>query len=180
MAIRLSLFLFLVMFTYSEAELGSPIETQMTFYFHDYSGGPNATVIQINAPADELPDFTKFGAMFVTDDPITKELHSSSSQVARGQGLYVTSSLDGSNTHILMSIVFTDEEYGGSTLEIQSSNVQLERVLEVPIVGGTRKFRLARGYATFETLYFNETLHYSVLQCNVTVLHYSPARFQVS
>ncbi|KAG8364594.1 hypothetical protein BUALT_Bualt18G0013500 [Buddleja alternifolia] len=152
----------------------------MTLHFHDYSGGPNATVIQINAPPGELPDFTKFGAIFVTDDPITKELDASSPQIARGQGLYVTSSLDGSYTHILMSIVFTDEEYGGSTLEIQSTNLQLQRVIEVGIVGGTGKFRLARGYATFETIYFDETLHYAILQCNVTVLHYYPPRFRAS
>ncbi|KAG8364591.1 hypothetical protein BUALT_Bualt18G0013200 [Buddleja alternifolia] len=170
--IRLSLLLFLVMFTYSGAELGSPTETHMTLYFHDYSGGVNATVMEVTGPPGKLPDFTKFGAMFVTDDPITKEIHATSSQVARGQGLYITSALDGSNTHVLMSIVFTNEEYGGSTLEIQATNVQLERVSEVAIVGGSRKFRFARGYATFETMSFDSALHYAVIQFNVTVLHY--------
>ncbi|XP_022843418.1 dirigent protein 1-like [Olea europaea var. sylvestris] len=118
----------------------------MTLYFQDYSGGPNATVVQITGQPDGLLSFTKFGAIFCTDDPITEEFDPSSAEIARAQGLYVTSALDGTNTHVLISIVFTNEEYKGSTLEIQGSSAQFERVREVAVVGGTGKFRLARGY----------------------------------
>ncbi|CAI9754853.1 unnamed protein product [Fraxinus pennsylvanica] len=146
----------------------------MSIYFQDWSGGSNATIIQITMqqhPNEHL-NFTKFGAIFVTDDPITKGFDGNSTQVGRAQGMYVTSALDGSNTHVLISIVFTNEEYKGSTLEIQGSSAQFDRVREVAVVGGTGKFRLARGYVSFETIYYDPTIYYVVVQCNVTVLHY--------
>ncbi|KAL2521994.1 Dirigent protein 23 [Forsythia ovata] len=172
-AISLSVLLvFLAMFASSEAELGQPKETKMTLYFQDYSGGPNATVVQITGQHDGLLSFIKFGAIFCTDDPITQGFDPSSAEIARAQGLYVTSALDGSNTHVLISIVFTNEEYKGSTLEIQGSSAQFERVREVAVVGGTGKFRLARGYVSFETIHYDSMIYYAVIQCNVTVLHY--------
>ncbi|XP_051115393.1 dirigent protein 22-like, partial [Andrographis paniculata] len=157
-----------------QAELNGQLkETTMTLYFQDYSGGPNPTVLEINAQSDELLRFTKFGAMFCTDDPITEGFDERSAQVARAQGLYVTSALDGSNTHVLISIVFTNDEYKGSTLEVQGTSAQFDRVREVAVVGGTGKFRLARGYATLETIYYDHALHYAVIQSNITVLHYT-------
>ncbi|KAL2248472.1 UNVERIFIED_CONTAM: Dirigent protein 23 [Sesamum indicum] len=162
----------MALITYSRADLAHSKETKMTLYFQDYSGGPNATVIEITGHPDGLLGFTRFGAIFCTDDPITEGFAESSAQIARAQGLYVTSALDGSNTHVLISIVFTNEEYKGSTLEVQGSSAQFERVREVAVVGGTGKFRLARGYATFETIHYDHTLYYAVIQCNVTVLHY--------
>lgn len=171
-SIRLFLLLFLAIFTYSMAELSQPKETKMTLYFQDYSGGPNPTVVEITGQSDGLLSFTKFGAIFCTDDPITEEFEESSAQVARAQGLYVTSALDGSNTHVLISIVFTNDEYKGSTLEVQGTSAQFERVREVAVVGGTGKFRLARGYATLETIHYDHARHYAVIQSNVTVLHH--------
>lgn len=174
MAIKSSLLLLLLLslFTYSNADLGLLKETKMTVYFQDYSGGPNATVVEITGLSDGLLSFTKFGAIFCTDDPITEGLEESSARVARAQGIYVTSALDGSNTHVLISIVFVNDEYKGSTLEVQGSSAQFERVREVAVVGGTGVFRLARGYATFETLSYDHATHYAVIQCNITVLHY--------
>lgn len=135
-------------------ELGQLKETKMTVYFQDYSGGPNPTVLEVTGQPDGLPRFTKFGAMFCTDDPITEKFEASSAQVGRAQGLYMTSALDGSNTHVLISIVFTNEEYKGSTLEIQGSSAQFEKVREVAVVGGTGKFRFARGHVAFETIHY--------------------------
>lgn len=167
------MFLAIIMCT-SQVELGQLKETKMSIYFQDWSGGPNATIIQITMQQrpNKLLNFTKFGAIFVTDDPVTEGFDGSSAQVARAQGMYVTSALDGSNTHVLISIVFTNEEYKGSTLEIQGSSAQFDTVREVAVVGGTGQFRLARGFVTFETIYYDHVFHYAVVQCNVTVLHY--------
>ncbi|KAE9457884.1 hypothetical protein C3L33_10198, partial [Rhododendron williamsianum] len=112
-----------------------------------------------------------FGTIFVTDDKITAGPDKNSPEVGRGQGIYVTSSLDGANTHVLFSIVFTSKEYNGSTLEIQGRSIQLASVRETSVVGGTGNFRLAKGIATFETIYYDATIFYSVIRCNVTVLH---------
>ncbi|KAH6776091.1 hypothetical protein C2S52_013652 [Perilla frutescens var. hirtella] len=164
--------LFLAVFIYSKADLRHHKETNMTVYFQDYSGGPNPTVIEIPGPSNGPLNFSKFGAMFCTDDPITEEIGENSAPIARGRGLYVTSALDGSSTHVLISIVFTNDEYKSSTLEIQGSSAQFERVREVAVVGGTGKFRLARGYATFETVYYDPERQHAIIQCNITVLRY--------
>lgn len=73
---------------------------------------------------------------------------------------------------MIMSIIFINGEYKGSTLEVQGPYEQSEQVTEVAVVGGTGKFRLARGYVTFETLYYDPVRVYSATQTNITVLHY--------
>ncbi|KAL3509804.1 hypothetical protein ACH5RR_029205 [Cinchona calisaya] len=172
-SIKLYEILILALITCTKAKLGEFKETSMTIYFQDQFGGPNATVAQI------LPEyigghlsFKKFGAIFCTDDLVTEGFDVSSAQVARAQGMYLTSALDGSNTHVLVSIVFNNGEYKGSTLEIQGASAQFERVREVAVVGGTGKFRFARGYLTFETIHINVEANLAVIQCNITVLHY--------
>nr|XP_004243842.2 dirigent protein 1-like [Solanum lycopersicum] len=173
-SIKLSLIFLLTIFITSKAILHDQIkETNMTLYFQDWSGGPNATVLQITGHQDHgLLSFAKFGSVFVTDDPITQAFDENSAEIARAQGIYVTSALDGKISHVLISIIFTNDDCKGSTLEIQGASPQFERVREVAIVGGTGKFRLASGYATFETIHFDLAIHYVVIQCNVTILHY--------
>lgn len=159
----------------SSAAHGQLKETTMSLYFQDYSGGPNATVMQVNSGGlsdDGALKFLEFGSLFVTDDPITEEFDSGSAEVARGQGLYVTSALDGKIAHVVISVIFTGGEYSGSTLQVQGASPQLEKVREVAVVGGTGNFRFARGYATFETVHFNLENYHAVIQFNVTVQHY--------
>ncbi|KAA8526518.1 hypothetical protein F0562_008279 [Nyssa sinensis] len=159
-------------FRTSEAEVPQLIETKMSLYFQDYATGPNATAITVTGIPGRVWSYSSFGTIFVTDDPITESIDKNSPEIARGQGIYVTSSLDGANTLVLVSIVFTNREYNGSTLEIQGRSIQLASVREVSVVSGTGKFRFARGYATFETVYLDTSIGYSVIRCNVTVLHY--------
>lgn len=171
---NLSLMFLVTILITSQAELSQLKETNMTLYFQDWSGGPNATVLQITGHQDHHAplSFAKFGSLFVTDDPITEAFDNNSAEIARAQGIYVTSALDGKISHVLISIIFTSGEYEGSTLEIQGASPQFERVREVAVVGGTGKFRVARGYATFETIHFDLAIHYVVIRCNVTILHY--------
>ncbi|KAL1567621.1 dirigent protein 22-like [Salvia divinorum] len=103
----LALVLFLTIFTYSNAKLGHLKETKLTVYYQDYSSGQNATVIEIPGPSNGTLNFSKFGAMFCTDDPITKEFKEDSTIIARGRGMFVTSALDGSHTHVMFSVVLS-------------------------------------------------------------------------
>ncbi|KAL4555556.1 hypothetical protein LXL04_038178 [Taraxacum kok-saghyz] len=156
-------------------ELGELKRSSMTLYFQDYFGGPNATMKPVTFSADAW-SFKQFGTIFCTDDPITVTMDQGSAEIGRAQGIYVTSALDGSNSHVLISLVFTNKEFGGSTLEVQGASKQFERVREVAVVGGTGKFRLARGYATFETVHLDLSLSYSIIEGNFTVWHYKNDR----
>ncbi|PON68688.1 Disease resistance response protein [Parasponia andersonii] len=146
-------------------------ETQMSLYLQDIAAGPNATLTPIAGIAGKLWTFTQFGTVYVTDDPITETPDPNSALIGRLQGIYVASGLQGRNTYASVSIVFTSKEYNGSTLELQGNSQQFEQVREISVVSGTGKFRFARGYATFETYFLDQPNAYSILRCNVTVLH---------
>ncbi|XP_059664483.1 dirigent protein 2-like [Cornus florida] len=172
MAPKLFLLLLLTILICSHSHGVHLKETTMTLHFQDYSAGANATVLPVTGIPGRVWSFFGFGTIFCTDDPITEGLDKSSAQIGRAQGMYVTSAMDGSNTHVLISIVFTNEEFGGSTLEIQGTSRQHDAVREVAVVAGTGKFRYARGYATFETVYYDMEISYAIIRCNVTVMHY--------
>ncbi|XP_062106088.1 pterocarpan synthase 1-like [Humulus lupulus] len=146
-------------------------QTHMSLYLQDIAAGPNATLTTVAGIAGKLWTFTQFGTVFVTDDPITETPDPNSALIGRLQGIYVTSELNGRNTHVSVSIVFVNKKYNGSTLELQGNSRQFEEVREVSVVSGTGKFRFARGYATFETYFLDQPKAYSVLRCNVTVHH---------
>lgn len=101
-------------------------ETKMSMYLQDVSAGPNAPVIPVTGIAGKQWTFTQFGTVFVTDDPITKTPDSNSAPVGRLQGIYLTSGLNGLNSHVSVSIVFTNKVYNGSTLELQGNSKQFE------------------------------------------------------
>ncbi|XP_059663893.1 dirigent protein 4-like [Cornus florida] len=180
-ATKLCLLLLMTMFIFSSAEVGQLKETNMTFYLHDWSVELNLTADTTNTNVTAIPvtgipgfpwTFTTFGTMFCADDPITVGFDKTSAQIGQAQGIFVTSALDGSSTHVSASIVFSNATYNGSTIEIQGANRHHQSVNEVAVVGGTGIFRYARGCATFETVYQNKANSYAVIKCNVTVLHY--------
>lgn len=147
-------------------------ETQLVLYFQDFTEGPNTSSIPVAGIAGKLWTFSQFGTIYVTDDTMTEGANPKSPIVGRAQGITVTSALDGRNALVLVSLVFTNMQYNGSTLEIQGNSKQFEPIREVAVVSGTGKFRFARGYATFETYSVDSSTAYSVLRCNVTVQHY--------
>ncbi|KAK7852119.1 dirigent protein 23 [Quercus suber] len=100
------------------------------------------------------------------------EFNPKSPGVGRAQGMYVTAGLDGLNSHVMISIVFRNKEYNGSTIQIQGISQQFVPGTEVAVVAGTGKFRFARGYATFETYFLDIPTQYSVIRFNVTVQHH--------
>ncbi|KAC4480457.1 hypothetical protein FH972_014375 [Carpinus fangiana] len=149
-------------------------ETKLSLYLQDISafGAANATAVPVAGIAGKAWRFTQFGTLYVTDDNITETPDRNSARVGQVQGMYVTAGLDGLNSHVWVSIVFTNEEYNGSTIQLQGISKQFEAVREVSVVAGTGKFRFARGYATFETYFVDIPTQYAVIRCNVTVQHY--------
>ncbi|KAM3744604.1 hypothetical protein ACB098_06G065200 [Castanea mollissima] len=70
----------------------------------------------------------------------------------------------GLDSRVSISIKFTNEEYKGSTIEIQGISKQFMHGTEVLVVGGTGKFRFARGYATFKEEHLDIPNQYTIIQ----------------
>ncbi|KAF5948538.1 hypothetical protein HYC85_014495 [Camellia sinensis] len=141
---------------YNAHQIGLPLRSshRCILTIQHYCAGPNAT----EATLTKVLAFDSFGTTYVFDNQITQSLDKNSTEIAGGQGIYVTSSLEGANTQLLCSIVFTSNEYNGSTLEIQGRIIQLAYGRETFMVGGTGKFKLAKAIATFETIYVDTSI----------------------
>ena len=144
----------------------------MVFYVHDNEGGANVTAIPVAGIPGTKWSVIKFGTLFVFDNLVTEEYDQNSTQVGRVQGIYVNSALDGSSLHMLLSIVFTNKGWNGSTLEIQGANRFLQKYREFSIVSGTGKFRLAKGYVIGETVFSDLDTFNAILRWNLTIYHY--------
>jgi hypothetical protein len=92
-----------------------------------------------------------------------------STQVGKAQGVITVTSQDGANVNIILSIVFNDVQYSGSTLQIQGSSHQRDNLRELSVVSGTGRFRFARGYAVFETVSYDPSNNHSVIRLTITL-----------
>lgn len=169
---KLSLLIFLlsIFVTSSQSKRGNLKETELTVYFQNRPSGPKATSVAIAGIPGQDWTYGKFGTAFATDATMTEGFDRKTAEIGRGQGMFLTSAKDGTSLTLLLSIVFTDKEYKGSTLQIQGADHQFENPREVAVVGGTGQFRSARGYATFES--FRVSKSHVVSRCNVTIEHY--------
>lgn len=148
--------------------------TRIQFYMHDIVGGPQPTAVRVagrsNFTGQDLIA-SMFGSIFVMDNPLTATPSMNSTLVGRAQGIYVMSSQE-KELSLLMTLTyaFTAGPYNGSTFSVVGRNPAMEEVREMPIVGGTGKFRLARGYCLARTYSMTQTA--AVIGYNVTLLHY--------
>ncbi|XP_057954014.1 pterocarpan synthase 1-like [Malania oleifera] len=173
-ALALSLMLLLALSTCSDAKpkFGNLKQTNMAFYMYDWETGVNITTIPVAGIANKQWGILQFGTVFAIDDILTEGSDRNSTQVGRAHGIYVNSALDGSDLHLLLSIVFTNKQFNGSTLEIQGADRFYFKHREVSVVSGTGMFRLARGYATLETLFIDIPNSNALIRWNLTVFHY--------
>ncbi|RWR86317.1 dirigent protein 22 [Cinnamomum micranthum f. kanehirae] len=147
-------------------------ETEMVFYMQDWESGKNITAVPVSGRNGTLSSILNFATVMVVDDAITEGQDRQSKQIGRAQGIYVNSALDASDLHLLFSIVFTNEKYNGSTIEIQGADRFFLKQREVSVVSGTGYFRFAKGFAVLETVYLDLTNLNAVIRFNITVHHY--------
>lgn len=145
-------------------------QTTMVFYLHDVATGPNATVAPVIGINGKVWSYSTFGTIFVIDDPVTLTPNQNSVHVGRAQGLLTAASFDGSNVNVVISIVFNNMQYSGSTLELQGTSRQRENYREISVVSGTGRFRFARGYAAFETAFYDPATTRSIVRLTITLL----------
>ncbi|KAK1276138.1 hypothetical protein QJS04_geneDACA001898 [Acorus gramineus] len=153
--------------------LGREKLTHLRFYWHDIFTGPNPTLVQVASAASTNTSKTNFGAVTVIDDPLTERPELTSKLIGRAQGQYIyASSKDAIGLAMAMNFVFVEGKYNGSTLMVMGRNSPLLRVREMAVVGGSGRFRFARGYAQASTYNFDNVTLNANVEYNVFVLHY--------
>ncbi|XP_028773919.1 dirigent protein 23-like [Neltuma alba] len=149
----------------AEAEKKETV-TNLHFYFHDILSGKNPTAVRVVEPVDTYKSTTLFGVVMMADDPLTETPDPNSKLVGRAQGLYTSACQQELGLLMSMSFSFTD----GSSISILGKNSAMNPVREMPVVGGTGKFRLARGYALAHTHWLNPATGDAIVAYNVTVI----------
>ncbi|KAL1362106.1 hypothetical protein HN51_010387 [Arachis hypogaea] len=146
--------------------------TNLQFYFHDTLSGQNPSAIQVAQPLDKNKStLTMFGSIMMADDPLTETSDPKSKLVGRAQGLYGSSCQQELGLLMALSFSFTDGSYNGSSFALMGKNSAMSPVREMPIVGGTGLFRMARGFALAHTVWLNPTTGDAIVGYNVTLVH---------
>ncbi|GER45581.1 disease resistance-responsive (dirigent-likeprotein) family protein [Striga asiatica] len=155
----------------NSGEPGLPKEkmTRLRFYVQDFTGGEKRTVWRVAQSnlTNILP--SNFGLVAVLDNLVTSGPEMNSREVGRMQGVIGMADMRVKALVMLLNVVFTKGEYKGSTISILGRNPLDDEVREVPVVGGTGAFRMARGYVITNTYSKNDT--YGVFEYNVVIWH---------
>ncbi|CAA2998514.1 Hypothetical predicted protein [Olea europaea subsp. europaea] len=151
--------------------LGKKEVTKLHFYVQDKLSGPNKTVYEVSRSNITSISPTSFGQVRVLDDLLTAGPDRNSTELGRAQGLITFADLKQSALAMNLNFVFTSGKYNGSTLCILGRNPILERDRELPIVGGTGIFRMARGYSISNTYSYDPIEDYGVIEYTVYVTY---------
>ncbi|KAD6795679.1 hypothetical protein E3N88_06575 [Mikania micrantha] len=144
--------------------------TKLHFYFHDIVSGKSPTAMRVAQPTS-YTSLTGFGNVVMADDALTAGPEPNSTIVGRAQGIYASASMVDLGFLMTMNLAFSDGDFNGSSLSLLGRNPVLHEYREMPIVGGSGVFRMARGIATAKTYSFN-LLGDAVVEYNVIVSHY--------
>ena len=146
-------------------------KAHLHFYMLDIVSGPNPTAIKVVTNLVNGSLFT-FGVITAVDDPLTEGPSPTSKLMGRAQGLYSHASLQGASLLFTLNFVFVEGKYNGSTLAVVGRDDVSEAVRELPVVGGTGRFRLARGYALLKTHVVDLSSGDAILELDVYIMHH--------
>ena len=123
--------------------------THIHIYVHETYTGPNATAAAVlQSP---LGANSSFGSIGVVDDELRAGPDRASPLLGRYQAVFFGTSLQAGAGYLSsVTLVFTAGEYAGSTLSVQGPVLGFAGTIERAVVGGTGRFRLARGYMLFK------------------------------
>ncbi|KAF5448953.1 hypothetical protein F2P56_029443 [Juglans regia] len=147
--------------------------TRLHFYVHDTLSGKNISAVEVARASITDTSPTLFGAvLFIFDDQLTEGPEGTSRLEGRAQGLYGSAGQQELGLLVAVNFVFTTGKFNASSLTILGRNAALNPPAEMPIVGGTGVFRLARGFVTAKRHFLNVTSGNGVLEYNVFAIHY--------
>ncbi|KZV47249.1 dirigent protein 22-like [Dorcoceras hygrometricum] len=133
-------------------------------YVQDALGGPKATVWEVARSVQTVNSPTTFGQVRVVDDLLTAGADRDSEKLGRTQGLITSSDLSEPALTMNLNFYFNAGQHKGSSICIGGRNPMNNKDRELPIIGGTGVFRMARGYAITNTLSFDAVSNYGVLE----------------
>ncbi|KAL1554572.1 dirigent protein 1-like [Salvia divinorum] len=144
--------------------------THLHFYAHKALRGDVTAVVVAQAATSNTYRY-RFGEMTVFDDRLTEGPNLSSRVVGRAQGMYASADISNPAYLSVYNLVFTEWGLNGSTLSILGRYASLSAERELPVVGGTRNFRFARGHARIRTYLDDLETGRSVDEYDVYVMH---------
>ncbi|XP_073354961.1 dirigent protein 1 [Aegilops tauschii subsp. strangulata] len=162
------------------AGAGDDGTTHIRLYIHETFSGANATAVHVTD--SPLGGNSTYGTLSVFDDELRQGSDAASQLVGRAQGITMQADLQDSGVFstlltvvftvrvVIMVLSFTDGGYKGSTL-VLSGRVDFgpdgKAAAERAVVGGTGRFRLARGYSLMSK--FGTTSSTAVLKLDLYV-----------
>ncbi|KAM0064783.1 putative dirigent protein [Helianthus debilis subsp. tardiflorus] len=142
--------------------------TRFHFFFHDIHSGKSPSAIKIAG----TPDSSLFGDTFMMDNTLTEHQEGTSKVVGKAQGMYAFAAKNEPALLMVLNLEFTQGEFNGSSLSVLGRNPVTDDVREMPIVGGSGRFRYASGYALAHTVWFEPKTGDAIVEYNVYVKHY--------
>ncbi|KAL8214078.1 hypothetical protein R6Q57_003527 [Mikania cordata] len=142
--------------------------TRLHFFFHDIHSGKSPTAIKIAGTSDS----SLFGDTYMMDNALTESQNGSSKSVGKAQGMYAFAAKNEPALLMVLNYEFTHGEFNGSSISVLGRNPVTDDVREMPIVGGSGRFRYANGYALAHTVWFDPKTGDAIVEYNVYVKHY--------
>ncbi|KAH9323333.1 hypothetical protein KI387_017972, partial [Taxus chinensis] len=127
-------------------------QVNMVLYLQETLSGVDATIETVGGVNGTSSGLLSYGTVNVINHLVTQGPHPSSTVLGRMQGVEARPDPVNSGFHMLSSILFQTGKYNGSSLEIQGTNRFNLPQRELSVVGGTGRFRYARGYALLDFL----------------------------
>ncbi|KAG8368131.1 hypothetical protein BUALT_Bualt15G0013200 [Buddleja alternifolia] len=146
--------------------------TKLRFFVEDTFTGANQTAYKVAQSNITSTSPSLFGQVNVVDAPFTMGPKAKSKILGRAQGIVGFADLNEIGFHMSITFVFTSGKYKGSTLSMMGRNNLLQKHRQMPIVGGTGAFAMAKGIATTSNYYFDTTTDNAVFEYKIIVNHY--------
>lgn len=158
----------------SAEELGLKAEKliHLHFYLYEKFTEPGINVVRVAQASATNQSSVLFGAVNVADEPILVNPNKTAKIIGRFQGLSAAASQSEPALLQAFNFAFTEGNYNGSALTMIGRNPVLDKVREMPIVGGSGVFRFARGYAEVGSYSINSEENSAIVEYNIYVLHY--------
>ncbi|KAI3817719.1 hypothetical protein L1987_11517 [Smallanthus sonchifolius] len=118
------------------------------------NGGNNLPFVAAGQlPAGITLQQLMFGSITVIDNEITEGHELGAGVLGRGQGFYLSSSLDGSSHTFALTTLFHGSDHEvDDTISFFGVHRTASEISHIAVIGGSGKYEEAKGYATIESL----------------------------